>query len=699
MTRGTRELTESEFVRSTSQYWVNGDIYNAWMNVYEYTGIKWVKYVVDTLELEPLVIPEPLSLEERSRVIREQINEKMLALETPAELPSIEELKSSLKEQLAKLTEEDRELVPWLVESCETALSREVDDSPLTVALLGEFSSGKSRLINALLGENLLSVGLVPVTRSVTKIRYEEQKIVTLEYDGGKHEEIPLSELRAYIDERKKSETLEDEIKEVVIEYPAEVLKRIELWDTPGFNSNNELHDQVATQLLSEADVVVWAMASHQIGSKSESKLLKIAEKLKGRVVAVLNQVDRIGDDDAINEQLSEALNHYQDFVTEVIPTSAKWIERGEERGNLEGFVSALQRIGEWSRDVKHGSLKKIISTVISRLAIYHEIKSSNKQQRLEADEAYKAEYIQLKESWSEVDSHRKLIHHVQELNSKLDIYFRAIIKSPRLSEMYAVADQAESQDEALLVFHLVYNLQHTYWNIGPKDHPTPWKDDYISHLNRAVSIDGRTLKHLSFQAPTWPSFLITIMNQSNDIQVLNRYSIWMNRGDAVSINIIDLYLDSEKFVKSLPPATNHPLDIHSESKIECLLLEIEKILTNSMSLTYRDIFMDFSHQLGEIKKTVNKFSELEKIKREQIKIDDHIDNIEKSIDMVSRSISNLFEYGKSTIFISGYLTLFSVLVIAKEEALFLLGIIACHSLVILTAFSLGCLSGENSDK
>ncbi len=427
---------ELEFIKSTSELWQQGDLYNAWMNVYKYTDVDWIIFVIKTLELEPMVIAKSPSTEERSKLLREQIEEALLSLDSPTQLASISELKSSLLSVLSELSAENKKNIPWLIDSCETALSRDVDNSPLSVALLGEFSSGKSRLINALLGEKLLSVGLVPVTRSVTKIRYGIQKAVILEYVNGRKQEILLEELRAYIDERKKSEESDAEVKEVVIESPAEILKRIELWDTPGFNSNNELHDQVATQLLNEADVVVWAMAAHQIGSKSESKLLKIAEKLKGRVIAVLNQVDRIGDEISIKEQLSEVYKHYQSSVSEVIPTSAKWIESNDQRGNLDGFIAALQRIGGWSREEKEKSFRFTLFNVYQKLKIYNDlcIEQAKAKAATERDAHLKAQEIL--DEWAEIDKHRRLIHGVKDDHT--DPWFKKNqANSPRLTKAY----------------------------------------------------------------------------------------------------------------------------------------------------------------------------------------------------------------------------------------------------------------------
>jgi predicted GTPase len=54
--------------------------------------------------------------------------------------------------------------------ACEKLIA---DDAPLDVAVLGQFKSGKSSLLNALLGEPVFPVGALPVTAVITRARSE----------------------------------------------------------------------------------------------------------------------------------------------------------------------------------------------------------------------------------------------------------------------------------------------------------------------------------------------------------------------------------------------------------------------------------------------------------------------------------------------------------------------------------------------
>jgi hypothetical protein len=54
------------------------------------------------------------------------------------------------------------------VQSCEGLMAKLAEDR-FTVALLGQFKRGKSSLLNAIIGRNLLPTGIVPLTNVITK--------------------------------------------------------------------------------------------------------------------------------------------------------------------------------------------------------------------------------------------------------------------------------------------------------------------------------------------------------------------------------------------------------------------------------------------------------------------------------------------------------------------------------------------------
>src|SRR5438477_13132039 len=64
------------------------------------------------------------------------------------------------------------------------------DDPPLDVAVLGQFKSGKSSLLNAVLGESVFPVGVVPVTAVITRAAAGPERVVRVTRLDGAVEEI-----------------------------------------------------------------------------------------------------------------------------------------------------------------------------------------------------------------------------------------------------------------------------------------------------------------------------------------------------------------------------------------------------------------------------------------------------------------------------------------------------------------------------
>jgi hypothetical protein len=69
------------------------------------------------------------------------------------------------------------------------------------VACLGQFKRGKSTLLNALLHDDVLPTGVVPVTSVVTVIRHGSERRARIRRDGGPWQDVPVSDLASYVAE------------------------------------------------------------------------------------------------------------------------------------------------------------------------------------------------------------------------------------------------------------------------------------------------------------------------------------------------------------------------------------------------------------------------------------------------------------------------------------------------------------------
>ena len=81
------------------------------------------------------------------------------------------------------------------------------------VAIVGEFKRGKSTLINALLGQEVLPADVLPATATLNRVTYSEEPYVMVEYKNGDEEKVDINKLADYVtklsyESEKKAETV-----------------------------------------------------------------------------------------------------------------------------------------------------------------------------------------------------------------------------------------------------------------------------------------------------------------------------------------------------------------------------------------------------------------------------------------------------------------------------------------------------------
>ncbi|MCD8212781.1 MAG: dynamin family protein, partial [Campylobacter sp.] len=73
---------------------------------------------------------------------------------------------------------------------------------PITIAVIGQFSSGKSTFLNVLLQKEILPTGLTPVTAKLTHIKYGRNYALRVDYKNGKELSLDVSEITKFVDQR-----------------------------------------------------------------------------------------------------------------------------------------------------------------------------------------------------------------------------------------------------------------------------------------------------------------------------------------------------------------------------------------------------------------------------------------------------------------------------------------------------------------
>ena len=191
---------------------------------------------------------------------------------------------------------------------------------PMEVAIVGQFSSGKSTFLNALLSKDILPTGITPVTSKVNFLNYADEYKIEVTYNSGAKEFQPIEYLAKFTDQR---ESLAD-IKYLSLYAPVELLKDISFVDTPGLNSQSKYDTKTTTKVLRDVDGIIWLGLIDAVAKKSELDILEeYLPNYANKSICLLNQKDRLKEDE-IETALSYAKQNYKDYFSEIIAISAK---------------------------------------------------------------------------------------------------------------------------------------------------------------------------------------------------------------------------------------------------------------------------------------------------------------------------------------------------------------------------------------
>lgn len=217
-------------------------------------------------------------------------------------------------------------------------------NAPLSMAIVGEFNAGKSTMVNALIGEDVLPMGVLPTTAHTGILRFGPRKAARINYLDGRRIEVGFDRAR----ELMKAES--DEIERLEFLYPHPVLRAVEYWDTPGFNAINERHEEVAAQALNRAEAILWVMDASQVLSQTEFERIDSLPDASERLIVVINKIDRLGAgatrDSAVEELLDYVHEHVGDQIAGSFGISALEAYQGNETasGSFDDFKAFLDR-------------------------------------------------------------------------------------------------------------------------------------------------------------------------------------------------------------------------------------------------------------------------------------------------------------------------------------------------------------------
>lgn len=168
-----------------------------------------------------------------------------------------------------------------------------IDFYRVNTPVVGNFSTGKSSMINAIIGKPLLSVEITPETAVPTEIYYGNNKVYQYDKDAvieRRIEELPLKGLTIQTTDLVKIEYENEFLKEI---------KTVNIVDLPGFDTSFELHNRAIDQYLPNSLAYLLVVSSDEpVLKESISDFLKELKVYNMPVYIVITKSNRLDDDE-----------------------------------------------------------------------------------------------------------------------------------------------------------------------------------------------------------------------------------------------------------------------------------------------------------------------------------------------------------------------------------------------------------------
>ncbi|HUB37363.1 MAG TPA: dynamin family protein [Streptosporangiaceae bacterium] len=168
------------------------------------------------------------------------------------------------------------------------------------LAVVGQFSRGKTTLMNALLGGAYLPMGALPMTSVVTTVRYGTRpRALVRGHAAALPVEVPVTEVATFVAQA-GAERTRMQVTSVEVEIPAELLRLgFEFIDTPGVGSAIATNTATTLRYLPQADAIVFVTGFDSALTSIEADFLAAAAGSAGKLFVVINKRDLVSDTDA----------------------------------------------------------------------------------------------------------------------------------------------------------------------------------------------------------------------------------------------------------------------------------------------------------------------------------------------------------------------------------------------------------------
>lgn len=272
-------------------------------------------------------------------------------------------------------------------------LGKRLQEHVFSVGIMGEFKRGKSTVINALLGQEIVPADVVPCSATLNYVKWDANKRAEIHFKDGTKTEVSVDELANYVTKITEASAQNAEnVEDAVVYYPCPFCQNgVQIVDTPGLNDDERM-TEISEKVIPTLDAIIMVVTADSPFSQSEAEFVrnKVMSSDLGRIIFLVNKIDLIDEDDrprllsSIREKIQSSVlgkmeivygkdsKEYQsakDKIGEIrlLPVSAKKALKGK----LKNDAAMLQNSGYTEFE---SALSKLLTEERGMLELIHPV-------------------------------------------------------------------------------------------------------------------------------------------------------------------------------------------------------------------------------------------------------------------------------------------------------------------------------------
>ncbi|MEK3726303.1 dynamin family protein [Lysinibacillus sp. FSL W8-0953] len=290
--------------------------------------------------------------------------------------------------------------------------ARKIQQKEYVIGFAGHFSAGKSSMINALSGENLLASSPIPTSANIVKVHKSEEDFAIVYM----HNEKPVKFEAGYdfktVKELSKNGDL---VSQIEIGHSASTLPLgVTVMDTPGVDSTDDAHRMSTESALHIADIVFYTMDYNHVQSELNFQFTKQLMKYNPNVYLIVNMIDKHKDNELSFEDF-KATVHQSFAAWGVVPKGVFFTSLREPEHPHNDFEVVKNIVMDSMNDWQEQLVQTATNTLRLLQSEHDHYLMEERQDRLTIDEE-----ILSADDWAH---HQDILEQYNKLNRQVELF------------------------------------------------------------------------------------------------------------------------------------------------------------------------------------------------------------------------------------------------------------------------------------